>query len=338
MSSSRSKSKSKSKSKSRSISTSKRVRRKVVAIEPTAVLNQRSTRPDRSLPGAPLSDEETLMEPGGMRNLDEIQEADPAPRASRAGALVLASIGGACIVLAAALLMRSPPKPKPESADPLGDLVARAHPAGATKPAGDDVVGRDVTFPSILSDNRNPTTALEAVRAPAPSASAPVAAAPFPFPAGAPTVPPPAADRLPVVPLPAQHVLESSPAENAPQDMLTSMARHASRESGAETAPPGGPGGFQLQVSSFKTQEEADAFASALRRRGHKAYVEPAQVKGRGLWFRVRIGPFKYKRSAILYRQDFEAKERLVTFIVDPPKTTVEIRPSTDSDDDKDDE
>ena len=49
-------------------------------------------------------------------------------------------------------------------------------------------------------------------------------------------------------------------------------------------------------------------------------------MKGRGLWYRVRIGPFKFRRSAVLYRQDFEAKERLVTFIVDPPKLKVEIR------------
>jgi len=107
------------------------------------------------------------------------------------------------------------------------------------------------------------------------------------------------------------------------------MARKVAREEGAEI-PPGTPGGHQLQVSSFKTQEEADRFASALRRRGHRAYIEPANVPGRGLWYRVRIGPFKYRHSAVIYRQEFEAKERLVTFIVDPPKTTVRVRPADD--------
>jgi cell division septation protein DedD len=105
------------------------------------------------------------------------------------------------------------------------------------------------------------------------------------------------------------------------------MAKQAAREGGAES-PAGGPGGYQLQVSSFKTQGEADAFAAALRRRGHKAYVEPADVKGRGRWFRVRVGPFKYRHSAVIYRQDFEAKERMVTFIVDPPK--LDVKPKGD--------
>jgi cell division septation protein DedD len=109
------------------------------------------------------------------------------------------------------------------------------------------------------------------------------------------------------------------------------MARHVSREEGPETER-GGPGGYQLQVSSFKDPADAESFAAALRRRGHKAYVEPAYVKGRGLWHRVRVGPFKYKRSAVIYRQEFEAKERLVTFIVDPSKTTVKVADSPGDD------
>ncbi len=44
-------------------------------------------------------------------------------------------------------------------------------------------------------------------------------------------------------------------------------------------------------MSSFKTREEADAFAEELRMRGHKAYVLEAKVPGRGTWYRVRVGP-----------------------------------------------
>jgi DedD protein len=228
---------------------------------------------------------------GSVRNLDDIQEDDPGVRPSRASALVLASLGGACIVLAAALLMRAPPKIKPVSADPLGDLVARAHPAGAA--ADTDTIGQEVTFPTLLSDAKRPTTAFEAIKdgrpdgVPLPGSGPAIPSAPLPFALapGAPTTPPTAADRLPVVPLPAQEVLQVGPGpggEAAQGDTLTAMARHVSRDDGAEMAPAGSAGGFQLQVSSFKTPPEAEAFAAALRRRGHKAYVEPAQVKGRG--------------------------------------------------------
>jgi cell division septation protein DedD len=138
--------------------------------------------------------------------------------------------------------------------------------------------------------------------------------------------PPPATDRLPVMPLPAQDVLTGSVATIAATDTLRSMANKVAKEpEGTELAEPGEPGGYQLQVSSFQEQGDADAFVLALRRRGHRAYVQPAHVQGRGLWHRVRIGPFRYKRSAEIYRQDFEAKERMVTFIVDPPKAKIHV-------------
>ena len=60
-------------------------------------------------------------------------------------------------------------------------------------------------------------------------------------------------------------------------------------------------------------------------------------MKGRGIWYRVKIGPFKYRHAAVIYRQEFEAKERMVTFIVDPPrqkepsaKKTLVVRPADD--------
>lgn len=259
------------------------------------------------------------MEGGGMRNLDELQEVDGMPRSSRLGALVLASLGGACIVFASVLLLKSPGKHDPGAVDPLGDLVAKSKSGGA---ASSDSVGLDVTFPRLLSDGLKPTTALEAVRGSKPAPED----ADFKLLPGHPTSPPVAGDRLPVIPLPAQQLLAQAGKETAssPQDVLSTMARQVTRDTGTE-GEAGGPGGFQLQVSSFTEGPDAQAFAAALRRRGHKAYVESAYVKGRGLWHRVRVGPFKYKRSAETYRQEFEAKERLVTFIVSPPKTKVRV-------------
>jgi cell division septation protein DedD len=267
-----------------------------------------------------------IGEGSSIRNLEEIQEAEPSERSSRLGALVLASLGGACIVFAAVALLRTPARPRPETLDPLGDLVAKAHPAGVkVEPRRPDLAGHEITFPTMLSDTKN-TTALEAVRTP----QAPVRAAPEGAFASSLVPPEAVADRLPPAPLPAQHILQAPPDAATPRDSLTQMARHVAREDGSEIAGAGMPGGYQLQVSSFKTQAEGEKFAAALRRRGHRAYVEPANVKGRGLWYRVRIGPFKYKHSAVIYRQDFEAKERLVTFIIEPPKVTAKVTEAGD--------
>ena len=266
----------------------------------------------------------------GVKNLEAIEEHDPTGgQRSRVGAMVLASFGGACIVFAALLLMRSPEPEKVVSSDPLSALVSAAKnedPTGRERLA----VG-DVTFPSVLTDQANPTTAMEVVRSGGPRGpdvdTDELPRAPMVY-----DGPPPATDRLPVVPLPAQEMVGAVPEGQAsPSDTLRSMAQTVSREGDGAGAEAGGPGGYQLQVSSFKKQEDADNFALALRRRGHKAYVQKAHVKGRGVWHRVRIGPFRYQRSAKIYRQDFEAKERMVTFVVDPPKTHIHIAPSEGS-------
>jgi len=105
-----------------------------------------------------------------------------------------------------------------------------------------------------------------------------------------------------------------------PRDSLTQLAKQA----GAATTPPaapGHPGGYQLQTSSFRSEAEAVSFALALRQRGHHAYSEGAQVPGRGTWYRVRIGPFGTKRDAMSYRAEFEEREHLVPFVLDPAPT-----------------
>ncbi len=261
-------------------------------------------------------------EPVGVRHLDDIQEEDPRARPSRLSAMVMASFGGACIVFAALVLMRNPQADTPKPTDPLGELVQRSRVPEQT-PRGRALDPEDVTFPSVLSDQDDPTTAMAAVRGRgARSGQRPaVAVQPPPIYSG----PPPAMDRLPVVPLPAHDVLHRSKAEVASSDTLRKIAREVSREQEGETSPAGQPGGYQLQVSSFRAKEDADSFAAALRRRGHRAHVEQAHVKGRGVWHRVRIGPFRYRRSADIYRQDFEAKERMATFVVNPPKAKIRI-------------
>ena len=109
-----------------------------------------------------------------------------------------------------------------------GDLVAHRGSlpaAAASARLSVDLAPRDVTFPQILSDDDRPSTALAAVRA----GNAPGRRLPTPLP----TQPPPATDRLPVVPLPAQAVLEASPIVTHPRDALTKAASDAAQINGA---------------------------------------------------------------------------------------------------------
>jgi len=83
-----------------------------------------------------------------------------------------------------------------------------------------------------------------------------------------------------------------------------------------KSAPAGHEGRYTLQVISYRNPEEARIFASALRKRGHAAYVTSGNVEDRGMHWRVRIGPFDTRQEAQSYRTTFEREEGMNTFIV----------------------
>jgi DedD protein len=252
-----------------------------------------------------------------VRNLEQIQEQD-AGRPSRIGTLLLVSLAGAAIVTAGVMMSKKRGAPARSTQDPLAALVADAKPPGAPAEALD---GKDVSFPRILSDESTPTTALAAVKDERGRLVKRDEIEGLSTEAGALPAPPPATDRLPVVPLPVGTLLNASPVITSPRDVLTDMASSAAAaKTDGELAPEGGEGGFQLQVASFKEQSEADRTVEDLRKRGHRAFRQAAHVPERGLWHRVRIGPFKTKLEALKYKDRFERTERIAPFLVDPDK------------------
>ena len=108
-----------------------------------------------------------MIEQGSVRNLEQIQEEDAGDKMPRAASLTIVALGGACIVFASLALGGRKPAAAAPPIDPLGELVAQhAHQGQSAPPAvkATDLSAQDVTFPSILSDDKAPTTALAAVR------------------------------------------------------------------------------------------------------------------------------------------------------------------------------
>ena len=105
-------------------------------------------------------------------------------------------------------------------------------------------------------------------------------------------------------------------------ERLSRTAKHdpliaqAMPERGGVVAPSGSEGAFTLQVVSYETRVAAERFANALRARGHRAFVAPAEVPGRGRSFRVRVGPFTTRRDALVYQRSFEQGERMNSVVV----------------------
>ena len=97
-------------------------------------------------------------------------------------------------------------------------------------------------------------------------------------------------------------------------DVALAPARTAIPSTGPR-ARAGHDGDLTLQVASYRTEEEADIFAEALRARGHAAFVMQAEIPDRGTYYRVRIGPFDTMGEAESYRATFEQEERMNTYV-----------------------
>lgn len=252
-----------------------------------------------------------------VRNLEQIQEQDSG-RPSRIGTLLLVSLAGAAVVSASVMMSKKSAPPTKSTQDPLAALVEGAKNPGV--PA-EQLDGKDVSFPRILSDDTSPTTALAAVKDERGRLIKQDEVNGAATPRGGFGSPPPATDRLPVVPLPVGTLLNSSAVITSPRDALTDLAASAAAaKTDGELAPEGSDGGFQLQVASFKEQADADRTVEDLRKRGHRAFRQAAHVPDRGLWHRVRVGPFKSKLEALKYKERFERVERIAPFLIDPDK------------------
>lgn len=243
---------------------------------------------------------------GNIRDLEHLEEGESG--ASRVMTLVLVGLAATCVVFAVFATGTKRSGKAEGRPDPLAELVAQ-RPSPASSMRSTDLSTKDVTFPGMLSDRESSATALAAVRGEPSSREATI-----------PVAPPPPGDRLPVVPLPAQHLVNGNQVVSRSKDSLSRAANEvaSSPPPGSSTAAEGREGGYQLQVSSFKTMAEARRFADQLRSRGHRAHAVEAHVPGRGTWYRVRIGPFPTQTAATNYRSTFEQKEHLVAFMVPP--------------------
>lgn len=72
---------------------------------------------------------------------------------------------------------------------------------------------------------------------------------------------------------------------------------------------------FTLQLSAFATKGEALDFVKRLKDAGYKPYVTESQVPGKGLMYRVRLGDFVSRESAMSAKNDFERKQKLVAYV-----------------------
>ena len=54
----------------------------------------------------------------------------------------------------------------------------------------------------------------------------------------------------------------------------------------------------------------------ALVKKGYETYLVSAEVPGRGLWYRVRLGDYATHDDALTAKADFERKQRIIAYVL----------------------
>lgn len=252
-----------------------------------------------------------------MRDLEQIREKDDGE--GRPVALIGLLIGVTVVlVLGLGMVVGAWSEEEEEIAadDPLARLSAReglaAQPPEEEAAADVEIDPSTLTFPEVLAPAEEERPEVQAALA---AAAAELAH------------PEPVADMIPAIvePEPAPILPSALPAAVAaaePDELARTAARDPLVREALPEPPPqhavamGRDGEYTVQVISYDSPEGAEAFAAALRSRGHRAFVMSAAVEGRGTMYRVRIGPFETQAEAQTYRREFEETERMNTLLV----------------------
>ena len=72
---------------------------------------------------------------------------------------------------------------------------------------------------------------------------------------------------------------------------------------------------FFVQVASFQKPEDADRQAARLKSKGYKVVIVKADIPGKGIWYRVRLGPYRDSADAKSVALKYEKNEKSTTFV-----------------------
>ncbi len=72
---------------------------------------------------------------------------------------------------------------------------------------------------------------------------------------------------------------------------------------------------FTLQVGSFRSRKEAESMVKNLKAKGLAPNIVTSYLKGRGMWYRVRVGAFESWKQSLRAKKDFERQWHMTAYV-----------------------
>jgi cell division septation protein DedD len=189
------------------------------------------------------------------------------------------------------VIAEGPEEPVERSSyDPIGDIASDAAPA-----ASDDAVADRIAALAAEDAALNRTASAASVKQ-EPVKQAPAKQEPLKE-ETAPSLPPRPEPRAQTQPTPASTGASDAGANAAPRELPTVSYRNESAASGSHL----------VQVGAFRSEQEATAQWTSLQKKlgdlaaGKSDDIERADLGAKGVYYRLRIGPFSSKADATQY-------------------------------------
>ena len=74
-------------------------------------------------------------------------------------------------------------------------------------------------------------------------------------------------------------------------------------------------GRFTLQLSAFPDKSDADQFLQKMRGAGFSPFLVHADVPGRGIFYRVRVGDYATMKAALAAKADIERNQHVIAYV-----------------------
>jgi DedD protein len=110
---------------------------------------------------------------------------------------------------------------------------------------------------------------------------------------------------------------EAKPAEPKPEPKAAEPKAGETRpaEDGKQATAKKKKSKYTLQLSSFQSRDEAEAFAAKLTASGYKPFIVKSEVADKGTWYRVRLGGYDDHDEALAAKNEFERQERVIAYV-----------------------
>jgi DedD protein len=106
---------------------------------------------------------------------------------------------------------------------------------------------------------------------------------------------------------------EASKPEPKPQALPAARAQVV-QQAGAKK-PDATAAHFTLQLSAFPDKADAEEFMRKIQSAGYKPFLVASEIPGKGVFYRVRVGDYGSRQSAVDAKSEFERKQRIIAYV-----------------------